>query len=182
MLKEWIPIKGYERYEVNKKGDIRYSPTGKIRKRNVANNGYCMVLLRDLNTKKFKNLSVHRLVAEAFIPNPDNLPVVNHKDGNKLNNSVDNLEWATRSENSKHSYRTGLQIHPQLGRYGWKSFNGRPVRQVDLISGKTIKEYGSICDAARQLNVHQENISACARGITNSCAGFKWKYSEKGGK
>ena len=63
-----------------------------------------------------KNRNVHRVIAETFIPNPNNLPCVNHKDGNKLNNSVDNLEWCTHSENTLHSYRTGLQTTNRWGK------------------------------------------------------------------
>jgi hypothetical protein len=66
-------------------------------------------LLRKKGDDKVKNLKIHRLVAEAFIPNPDNLPQVNHKDGNKLNNSVDNLEWCTCQYNIQHSFANGLQ-------------------------------------------------------------------------
>lgn len=71
-----------------------------------------------------KNRNVHRVIAEAFIPNPDNLPCVNHKDGNKLNNSVNNLEWCTRSENVLHSFRNGLQkkITNQYGTFEVKKY------------------------------------------------------------
>jgi hypothetical protein len=63
-----------------------------------------------------KNKNVHRIIAETVIFNPDNLPCVNHKDGNKLNNSVDNLEWCTHSENTLHSYQTGLQTTNRWGK------------------------------------------------------------------
>lgn len=182
MLEEWRPIKGYERYEISNQGRVRHSRTGKIRKLGTVKCGYSMIGLRELGTSKMKNLSIHRLVAIAFIPNPENKKCVNHKDGDKSNNCVDNLEWCTHSENTKHSFRNGLQIHPQLGKYGWNSFNGRPIKQIDLISGKVIKEYGSICDAARHVGVHNENIRACANGITSQCGGYKWEYSRKVGE
>ena len=87
------------------------------------------------------------------------------------------------SENILHSYANGLQIHNQLGKYGWNSFRGKPVKQIDIKSGKVIKEYGSMEDAARQLDIrYAANIGACARDVTQSCAGFKWEYSRKVGE
>ena len=84
-----------------------------------------------------KNRAFHRVIAETFVPNPDNLPCVNHKDGNKLNNSAENLEWCTHSENVEHSYRTGLQekaTNPH-GTY-------RVLSQIDLDNIRTLHESG----------------------------------------
>ena len=88
---------------------------------------------------------VHRLVAQAFIPNPDNKPQINHKDGNKLNNNVSNLEWVTNQENCEHAQRNGLTNHRE-----------RPV--VLIKNGKIIKRFDSIRDAARQTNIGCQNI------------------------
>ena len=95
-------------YKVNENGDV-IGKFGKKLKPNTVTKGYQMVKLYMDNGKK-RNASVHRLVAEAFIPNPDNKPEVNHNDGNKKNNHVDNLEWVTGSENVKHAFDHKLRI------------------------------------------------------------------------
>lgn len=94
---------GYTLYE----DGIIVSRFGRVIKPQLSNVGYIRVELN--NSGAGKKYSLHRLLAEAFIPNPDAKPVVNHKDGDKTNNSLDNLEWATQSENQKHAYRLGLQ-------------------------------------------------------------------------
>lgn len=124
----WKPIKGYEnRYEVSSMGRVRsydvvrhcvssigkeftITLPGRIRKPNVMKGYHCIALIRDGNVKVVK---IHRLVAEAFIsecPGPEYQ--INHKDGNKGNNCVDNLEWVTPKENTQHAFRTGLRGSP----------------------------------------------------------------------
>lgn len=91
-------------YEINELGEIYSYKTNKILSGSVFNTGYRMVRLT-INGQK-KSYAVHRLVAEAFLPNPENLPIVNHKDGNKLNNNVKNLEWVNQSQNRIHAIQT----------------------------------------------------------------------------
>ena len=106
-MEEWRKIKGYEGiYSVSNIGNIRNDQTNKILSKYVSHKGYEVIYL--CNKGKRKNMKVHRLVAIAFIPNVENKPQVNHKDGNKLNNNVDNLEWVTCKENINHAFKTGL--------------------------------------------------------------------------
>src|SRR5690606_38396846 len=104
---EWSPVVGYEGfYEVSTTGRVRNSSTGKIKAKTLLR-GYEKVCLWKQGT--VNSPLVHRLVAKAFIPNPNNKPQVNHKDGNKQNNCVSNLEWVTAKENIGHAYTSGLR-------------------------------------------------------------------------
>ena len=104
-------------YFVSPNGNV-YNRHGDLMVGAIDKCGYRHVILN----RKTRN--VHRVIAETFIPNPNNLPCVNHKDGNKLNNSVENLEWCNHSENTLHSFKTGLQkkIHNQYGEFEVKKY------------------------------------------------------------
>jgi len=134
--------------------------------------GYPIVYLR--KNGKSHVLTVHRLVATAFIPNPDNKPQVNHIDGNKTNNYVDNLEWCTNSENMDHAIRMGLFENSR------SPYCGKPKRKVMQINPNTeevIKIYQSISEAAQATNQKNgSNIGSCCRGNRNIAGGYKWKY------
>ena len=109
----WKPVVGFEdRYHVSNYGRTKSFCNGevKIKKPSLCNGYLRVVLFKD---GKRNGIHVHRLVAEAFIPNPEGKPQVNHIDGHKLNNFVDNLEWATARENIQHSFDTGLQVVPK---------------------------------------------------------------------
>jgi hypothetical protein len=107
-MMEWRPVKGYEGiYEVSQAGEIRNVKKRNILTQKVGKIGYPIVQLSRNNKQTTK--SVHRILAHAFLPNPFNLPTVNHIDGNKQNNSLSNLEWASYSKNNKHAYETGLK-------------------------------------------------------------------------
>ena len=101
--------KEYSRFEISNCGELRNVNTGTIYKKTITKTGYYGVCasLGSRNDKKL--FRIHRAVAETFIPNPENKSTVNHKDGNKLNNNIDNLEWATYSENNKHAFDAGLK-------------------------------------------------------------------------
>lgn len=104
----WIKIKDYENYSINENGEVRNDKTGKILAVNInVHNGYPFVSL--WNGNKCKKATVHRLMAEAFIPNPENKPTVDHKDGNRKNNSLDNLRWATYSEQNSRFKTIGVR-------------------------------------------------------------------------
>jgi WD40 repeat protein len=118
--------------------------------------------------EKTKRLKVHRLVAIAFIPNPENKPYVNHKNGNKSDNTVENLEWVTASENTIHAWDTGLA----------KSTVARNVVQYSL-SGEKIAEYKSVREASLSTESSEEKISMCCNNKRKSHNGYQWKFQNE---
>lgn len=183
MKEIWKDIPGYEGvYQVSNAGNVlslnAYGHTIKRPlKQRLNRNGYLVVIL---NHKKHQYyVGVHILVAKTFIPNPEHKPQVNHKDGNKTNNHVQNLEWNTARENVQHAIRTGLK-NPQVlkGRFGKDHSASKPVLQYD-IKGNFIKKWDSRIDAAHFYNFNSAMISNCIAGRWQSCKGFIWKeYTE----
>lgn len=96
----WVKIKNFENYEISNLVEVRNTKTGNILKPHKNKNGYLQILLR--KDGKIKCFYIHRLIAECFIPNPDNLPCINHKDENKLNNNIINLEWCSYKYNANY--------------------------------------------------------------------------------
>ena len=121
--------------------------------------------------------SIHRLVAKAFIPNPDNLPEVNHKDGDKWNNHIDNLEWCTKSQNKRHSIDVLHRPHPMLGKKYEDSYTHIEVEQYSK-DGKYIATYHSIRVAGMRTGIEESNISRAASGKRKSAGGFIWKIKK----
>ena len=170
---KWIDVKGFEGlYKVNEKGDVvtNYNRNGKkghTLKASVDKDGYSYVKL--YKDGKYSHKRINRLVAEAFIPNPENKPCVNHKDCDRSNDSVDNLEWCTAKENVQHSVK--------LGRY-----KGNNYRKVGLINDfGIIVPFESIHEAERMTNVPAPNIYKCCVGQRKSAGGFKWTFIEEVG-
>lgn len=160
-----IIIDGNEtNYSVSTNGEIKNDNTDKILSQRTQQ-GYKHITLT-IN-KKAKSCRVHRLVATAFIPNPENKPYVNHIDGIRSNNNVTNLEWVTPAENTQHAVRTGLM----------QPTRERIVIQYSL-AGQKIKEYVSIMEAARETNSLPEKITQCCRFERNSHNYFQWRYKE----
>lgn len=162
-------IKDYPIYSITIDGQVINNKTKKKLKPFV-NNGYYRINLYDSENSR-KTLYLHRLIAETYIPNPNNKPEVNHIDGNKLNNSIDNLEWVDRIENSKHSYKYGLQ----KARRSKNNERHKSVLQIDL-NGRLIKKWDCVMDIERELNLSSGGISNCCLGKNKTSYGFIWKY------
>lgn len=118
---------------------------------------------------------IHRLVARAFIPNPNNKSEVNHIDGNPSNNHVSNLEWCSPAENNQHAYKMGLKSPPNKDRLGAHNHSSKAVLQCSL-QGDVIREFGGTREAHRITGIHFSSINQCARGIRKTAGGFIWKY------
>lgn len=175
MKKVWKDIPDYGGlYQVSNLSEVKSFKRNKelILKREVNKQGYLKVELYK-NGKK-KPFFVHRLVAQAFIPNLNNLPQVNHKDGNKQNNNIENLEWVNNSQNQKHAYDNGLR-KKYCGKNNWNAIS---VLQFD-IKGVLIKEWGSIKDASRGLKINDSDISYCCKHKRKTAGGFKWEYKKE---
>ena len=180
---KWKDIVGYENeYQINQFGEIRtLKDSPKLKKYDVLKpqiskrNGYVYQML--YKNGKEKLLRVHRLVAMAFLPNPNNLPQVNHKDGNKQNNSVDNLEWCEQSDNMKHAYKNGLQIPSENQRKAIINTNKLKQKKVCQIKdGEIINTFSGISEASRQTKISISCISRCCNLKRKSTNGYEWRF------
>lgn len=184
-MEKWKEIENYEEfYEVSNEGRVRRKSgyvksgiknnerryiEGKILKQNKKRNGYLTV---DLSKEhKVKTISIHRLVAKAFIENPKDLPQVNHKNGNKMDNRVENLEWVTSSENRKHSFDTGLQ-KSRAKRIRCKqldmTFEGS-YKAAEYINEKDFKN-------SKRVKSMSAKIRAACIGLQKEAYGYTWEY------
>lgn len=165
----WKKIETNPKYEVNEIGEVRNSETGYILKP-WSHKGYPVVNIQrqGKKTKAF----VHRLVAEAFIPNPDGLPCINHKDENKANNNVGNLEWCTVAYNNAYGSRqTMCDFH-----------RGKAV--VAYKDGKPQEIYWTMVEAAKAVGCNPRSIQDAAHGknYTRTCKGYEWRFFHEDGK
>ena len=177
-MEMWKNIAGYEKYQVSNHGRVRsidYNHTGQIRElaQNCNRGGYMYVNL--YNQGKRKTHMIHRLVAEAFLENPEQLPVINHIDCDKRNNHVSNLEFCTISHNTKHAYDNGL-INTEESRRKAAEANRKKV--ICLTTGKV---FDSIQEASSFYGAAHQGISACCKGKVKSAGKLNgkkliWKY------
>ena len=146
----------------------------RILKEKNAGAGYRSVVLCRGANKKY--LYIHRLVAISFLPNKNNKETINHKDGVKTNNSTINLEWATRSENSKHAYNNNLNKPPHE-----RGFYNNKEKNVVQYSTKLehINSFRSVKEASEITGVYYSGVSRCCNGKLNSAGGFIWKYKDQ---
>ena len=173
----WKDIDGYEGlYQVSNLGRVKSLNYNRTKKEKVLKGvrkpfGHLRVMLCG------KLFSVHRLVAEAFIPNDENKPFIDHINGIPSDNRVENLRWCTQSENLRNPIAIAkLKSHPSKlkGRTDSLCPNSKAVTQFDK-QGNFIKSWNSQAEAARQLNIKQSDISRCVNGKRNYCGGFIWK-------
>lgn len=171
MKEEWKDISNFEGlYQVSNLGRVRSLPksgsgghNGIILSQSNDKDGYLLVYLY-ANREKIA-CRVHRLAALSFLPNPNNLPQVNHKDGNKENNCFTNLEWCNSSYNN--SYGIG-----SVNRANSKSI---PILQLDM-SGNIVREWESAKKVESALGFNHSNITNCCKGRYKSIYGYKWRY------
>ena len=163
----WKDIIEASNYEVSNTGLVRNKNTGKILKGRLSKSGYLQVSIKIDETNKFANRYIHRLVALYFIANPENKREVNHKDGDKENNNIDNLEWVTSSENQIHK-------HEVLGKV--KTSNRR-IGKFDKDTDELLEEFDSILEAVYSMGkTSRVSIDQVLQGKHQYAYGYAWKY------
>lgn len=182
-VEEWRDIPGYEGlYQISNLGRVRsldrivsatngktFHYKSKIKKQTKDSKKYFQVSLNKNN--KDINFSVHRLVAQAFLPNPDNLPEVNHINECRWDNAVWNLEWCTHIYNCNYGSRTIRSAKSHINH----PKRSKPVLQYTL-DGQFVAEYPSISEVKRQTGINDAHIPACCKGKRNCCGGYRWRY------
>lgn len=173
---EFRDIKGYEGlYQVSNYGRYKsfikcngHPIVPRIMKVSYKSNGYLTVYLYD------RHSTCHRTVAEAFIPNPENKPQVNHINGDKTDNRVENLEWCTNGENQIHAYKIGIKKR----KYGKDNINSKITIQYDLQMNE-IARFASVGEASRITGISNSNIARCCRNKLKTAGGYIWKYESE---
>ena len=182
----WKAIEGTDgKYEVSNTGKVRctdYKQTGKTKELTAGEKAGGYLQLRVKIEGRLKTVVVHRLVAKAFVPNPDGKPEVNHKDGNKKNNHADNLEWVTRSENIRHAVKSGLRERvsiaaSQRGKEWIKELHEMqktPVIATNIHTGEQMV-YESQQEAAEALHLQKGHISSVIHGKRKQTGGYTFQ-------
>ena len=168
----WSKIRGFNNYSVSKNGDIRNDITGELKNPVKNTDGYYRTDLYADGKRTTKR--IHRIVGEAFISNPSNKSQINHKDGNKLNNRIDNLEWVTPSENMIHAFNTGL-AKPSKSMLGKANPNaGRKGKSIRIV--ETGEVFNSITECEKAINGSNKHICDCLSGRQQTHRGYHYEY------
>ncbi|MCS2775473.1 NUMOD4 domain-containing protein [Bacteroides fragilis] len=177
----FVDIKGYETlYQVSNFGRIKSLGNGKsnasklkILKQHITKDGYSTVALTiNSVTQRYR---VHKLVANAFIPNPNNYPCINHKDENKQNNTVDNLEWCTSKYNNNYGTRIERFVESMKGKLVNRKDTSKKIMMCSL-KNELIEIFPSMMEVTRKYGFSVGAINQCAKGITKQSYGYKWKF------
>jgi len=185
----WMDIEGYEgMYSISTNGNVK--SLARIKRNGRYNCYYDERILRPgrrklgylqvtLCKERQKQFSVHRLVAIAFLDNPDSKPEVNHNDSNPSNPRLNNLCWMTSSENQLYAYRFGFQVPPlnMLGKFGVKHHASRKINQLDM-NGNFMRLFYGASEAMRETGIQASNIKKCLRGERFCAGGFSWEYAK----
>lgn len=180
-LELWRDVIGFDNYLVSSEGRVMRKETRKILTPFHDSRGYCQLHLHQNGIRY--TVMLHRLVAQAFIPNPKNKPELDHIDADKDNNRACNLRWVTRKENVnnpltifriRENHPKG-DTHPNFGKRGSEAITHKAVLQYSL-EGEFIREWPSIIEASQSTGAN--HISSCCRGKRKSAGGYKWKHKE----
>lgn len=165
-MEQWRDIEGFEGYQVSNYGRIKSLKrgNGKILKPTHDNQGYLHVILSKNGC--IKNNLIHRLVAQAFLENPNHLPQVNHKDEDKTNNHVENLEWCDSKYNSNYGTCQERAHNKQSKR----------IDQIDMVTGEVIRKWASTMECGRN-GYTQGSVVNCCNGLRKTHKGYIWKYA-----
>lgn len=178
----WKDVKGFENlYQISDAGEVRSKDRlgidtkgrkrfwkGRVLNPDIAPNGYYRITLSNGRRNRVQRY-LHRMLAEHFIPNPYNLPQVNHKDGNKLNCNLDNLEWVSAQGNTIHAYKNGLinhvrgNKHPNYGKCGAQSKRAKRIKGINVVTGE-IKTYNAMIEAKADGFLPSEISRSCKHG------------------
>lgn len=174
----WITIKQNENYEISNTGKVRNKKTKRILKPAISNKGYYLVALS--NKCKSHTYTIHKLVMQHFDRCAFDYEVINHIDGNKLNNNINNLEYITQKDNCIKAWQQGLCENVRKGAY--KKIHKKEIKTSREViqfnfEGNEINRFVSVRDAERQTGINNSNIIRCCQGKNNNAGGYLWKYA-----